>query len=66
MKEKEKKHLTRIPKYFNALGIDSYLNFSDCLAAVFELSTNNGGAVSISDVCLLSTLYIVHIAQKWK
>lgn len=39
--------------------------FSDCLVSVFELSTNNAGAVSISDVCLISTLlYCSHIIER--
>jgi len=47
----EKKHLKIIPKYFNATGFDSDLVFS-----VFELSTNNAGPLSVSEVCLLYTL----------
>lgn len=53
---KEKKHPKRIPKYSNASGINSDLIFSDCLASEFELRTNNAGAVSISEVCLLYIL----------
>ena len=57
IKKEKKKQLARIPKYFSApTGIDSDLIFSNCLASVFVLSTNNAGPVSMSEVCLLYSL----------